>query len=365
MTSRRTTPRSNGRKLKREQLDLVVVDPAKLLWHRQRTALSKSAFADQMGIGRSSLYRMEDGIAVKRSTVVELADALGVAVEELLESTPVATSAEQLVSPWDHPEWEIVPGTLSPLRVMSNGLVMRVARVRHRVLEREFGRAKLYDIVGMPAAVRDQCRQALLRHAVVCRQLAGCPQISTNLTMTALKDQSVWTAVDAWCEGPTLASVLDTAPLPPERVRRLMTPVATGVAALHRERIVLRELHPESILVRGDDDCLLTDLELAKLLEVEATVSSHWTINPYRAPEVAGGVSRPQADLYSLARLLVHLTTGALPDYPDDARSVEQAIPAKTLSSLIARCLSPNWKKRPASVEDLLNLLPELGGGHG
>lgn len=359
-------PRSQARRTRRERLDMVNVDFTKLQWHIQRTCKSKSAFADHCGIGRTSLHRIELGQAVQRSTVQQIASTLGISIDDLLEATEVTLSPEEQVSPWKHPEWQVVPGTLSALRVMSNGLVMRVAKVRHRLLENEFGRAKLYDIAGMPAAVREQCRQALIRHAVVCRRLAQSPFIATNLTMTALEEQAFWTAVDVWCEGTTLADELAQGPLSLVRLREVMTQVGTGIEELHAQHIVLRELHPQSILVRdGDRSCLLTDLELAKLLEVEATVSSTWQINPYRAPEVAAGEARPQADIYSFARLCAHLLLGTLPDFPDDVDALQQLLrPSEFLDRLVLS-LSPNWKRRPGSIRDLLSFLPQLENRHG
>jgi len=360
-------PRSFSRKAeqprrpRQEIMDLVTVDPHKLQWHMQRSALSKSTFADTMGIGRTSLYRMLDGIPVKRSTVFELAKHLAVAPDDLLTTTPVELTPEEQTSSWHHPEWQVVPGTLSPFRSMSNGLVMRVAKVRHRVLPDEYGRAKVYDIAGMPAAVREQCREALTRHAVVCRKVAACPYITKNLTMTALNEGSLWTAVDSWFEAHPLADDLRDAPLSWNTIRTIMTQVGGAIAELHAQGILARELHPESILVRQDDGrCLITDLELAKLLEVEATVSSRWQPNPYRAPEVISGCSQPQADLYSLARLFVHLAVGDLPEFPDDVAALESKLPAGRLRTTLHHCLSPNWRKRPDSVSILQEMLVEL-----
>jgi serine/threonine protein kinase len=198
----------------------------------------------------------------------------------------------------------------------------------------------------MSSAVRSQCHQALTRHATVCRKLAACPYVSTNLTMTALQDHSIWTAVDTWVDGVSLTELLENGKLPLPEVASVMNHVASGVAALHAERILLRELHPISILREESTGlCVLTDLELAKLLEIESTVSSQWASNPFRAPEVAGGVSLPQADLYSLGRLFVRLAIGALPDYPGDADALTNILSdgsqSKSLLELANRSLSP------------------------
>ncbi len=360
---RRGQQPTRDRQVKREHMDLVRIDPAKLLWYRQRIAKSKTAFADHLMIDRKVIYRIEDGLAIKRTTAMDIARALETSVEELLLTTGVTLSVEEQLSPWKHPEWEVIPGTFSSLRVMSNGLVMRTAKVRHRVLSDEYGRAKLYDIAGMAVAVRNQCKDALVRHATVCRRLRECPYISTNLTMTALQDESIWTMVDSWVDGASLAEALDANAVSREHFESVLTEVGSGIKALHAAQIVLRELQPESILYCPVTSCcVLMDLELAKLLDFDTTVSSRWVNNPYRAPEVAGGTARPQADIYSFARLIVRLLVGTLPELPDDAEQLRSYLPGGCLLDVTSRALSPNWKKRPASIDHLLAALPELRG---
>lgn len=344
----------HGRQPRRESDDLVMVDYTKLQWHIRRNKVSLTRFADESGLSRASIYRIRDGRSVRRSTVALAAEHLKTSVEDLLESTQVELSPEELASSWRHPEWEVIPETLEPLVLMSNGLVMRVAKVRHRVLENEFGRAKVYDIRGMPSAVRDQCRQSLVRHAEVGRRLVACPFVTDNLTITNLHDGGIWTLVDRWIDAVRLSDELEHAPLPLTRVKHVLGDVMRAISAMHSDGIVLRELHPDRILVREDkSSCVLTDLELAKILEVESTVSSHWQPNPYRAPEVASGETRPQADIYSCARLCAHLLTGVVSEYPDDVDSVMKCLSDNSSRSVLCSSLSPNWKNRPPLIADL------------
>lgn len=341
--------------------DSVVVDYDKLLWQIQRQGLNVSRFCLKANIGRSSIERMRKRIAVSRSTVAQAAEFLRLAIDELVEATPVAASPEELTSLWQHPEWEVIPESVHPFTYMSNGLVMRVAKVRHRVIEGEFGRAKAYDIAGMSSAARSQCRDALSRHAVVSRKLRACPQVAHNLTMTSLRDGSLWTAVDRWFDAVALSAELESGPLPATRVYRVMSDVTAGIAAMHSEKIILRELHPDHILVREDNQqSVLTDLELAKLLDTEATVSSRWQPNPYRAPEIAGGECRFQADIFSCARLCTHLLTGVADEYPADSEALKCRLPNSELRTALVSALSPNWKKRPKSITTIQAVLAEL-----
>ncbi len=347
-----------SRKPRREFADLVVVDPAKLHWHIRRESLSKIQFAHEMDIGRSTLNRMLAGTPVRRSTVELVAQGLRVAVEDLLPATEVESRLEESVSPWSHAEWEFVPGTQMPFVSMSNGLVMRIAKVQHRVLPGEFGRAKIYDITGMPSAVRDQCREALSRHATVCRQLRNCSYIAKNLTMTANSDQSIWTSVDEWFESATLEQLVAGNPLPREQLHAVMLNVAAAIKMLHAHRMVARELHPSRILVQGGNQAIVTDLELAKLLEVEGSVSDYWQRNHFRAPEVSAGESHLQADLYSFARIYLHAATGSpLDDDVNDLELLEQVLSTGKLRDQLTACLSPIWQERPGSITTIYDLL--------
>jgi len=346
-----------ARKLRRESMDLVVVDVTKLNYHIRRKSVSKSQFADVMEVGRTSLYRMLGGTPVKRTKVQELADELHIPIEDLLP-TEVESCSDQLATAWQHPEWEIVPETLTLLTAMSNGLIMRIAKVRHRVLPDEFGRAKIYDIGGMQSAVREQCRDALSRHAIVCRQLEDCPHIAKNLTMTASPDQSIWTSVDAWFESESLKERVANKPLPTKKLHAVMADVADAILALHQHQMVARELHPGCILVNEQQKAMITDLELSKLLEVEGTVSKYWQQNDYRAPEIPSGQSHPQADLYSFARIFLYAATGnPLEDDADELELLEQVVPTGKLREQLSACLSPIWQKRPESITKIRALL--------
>lgn len=345
---------ANGRKM--IYSDSVVVDAAKLQWHIQRHCMAKSRFADKMCIGRTSLYRMLNGEAVRRSSVAELAKRLSITTDDLLpiESVERAVTATE---PWNHPEWELVPGSLNSYVTMSNGLVMRAGKVRHRFFEQEFGRAKLFDISGMPPAVQSGCHKAMTRHALVCRKLSSCDQIAQNLTMTSSADGCLWTSVDRWFEGMSLD---DIPRLSKSQLWAVMIGIGQAIKAMHAADIVARELAPQRILVNDEHRVLVTDLELAKLLSLEGTVSSRWVANPYRAPEVTAGETSPQADLYSFAQIYLDLAASSSPKPIEQLEGVDRLavlVSPAALRTLLRACLHPVWQSRPQSIEPILRIL--------
>ena len=80
--------------------------------------------------------------------------------------------------------------------------------------------------------------------------------------------------LDRFEEGTTLAERLVEGPLEGTSLKTVMTGIAVGLDALHREKIVRRELSPRFVLLRKKDlTPVLTDFELAKLLDGVPTVS--------------------------------------------------------------------------------------------
>lgn len=97
----------------------------------------------------------------------------------------------------------------------------------------------------------------------------------------------------------TLADRLEQGPWPQAELPRLLHQIALGLSALRAVGVVFRELAPSRVLIADDDGrAVLTDFELAKLLEGAPTVSVPcWPDDPYRAPEVESGHATVQADL--------------------------------------------------------------------
>jgi serine/threonine protein kinase len=117
------------------------------------------------------------------------------------------------------------------------------------------------------------------------------PHIVVNHTSTPAAQEEGWWVIDDWVGDKTLADHLETAPWPKEHLPRLLYEVACGLDALHRAKVVFRELAPARVLMADKDGrAVLTDFELAKLLDgVAATVvlgvgrRNMWLAGPRRS----------------------------------------------------------------------------------
>jgi WD40 repeat protein len=192
----------------------------------------------------------------------------------------------------------------------------------------------------------------------------------------------------------TLASRIACRPQPPREAARVVEVLARAMHAVHQQGLIHRDLKPDNVLLRWDDEpppadaepgappvppgldrCTpkITDFGLARRLH-EATGPTRTgraigTPN-YMAPEQALGrreLLGPATDVYALGAILyecltghppfeaasawdiVHLVTSAEPKTP---RSLQPQVP-RDLETICLKCLEKNPKKRYASALEL------------
>jgi tRNA A-37 threonylcarbamoyl transferase component Bud32 len=102
-------------------------------------------------------------------------------------------------------------------------------------------------------------------------------------------------------------------PFPIEQVLRWADMLLDGLAAIHQQNIIHRDIKPDNLKAAGDEIMLL-DLGLAKELDTTTTVTIPG-LTPAYAPIEQLDLDEldPRSDLYALAATLYHLLTGVLP----------------------------------------------------
>jgi diguanylate cyclase (GGDEF)-like protein len=171
-------------------------------------------------------------------------------------------------------------------------------------------------------------------------------------------------------------------PLGAAEVTRLGLDLARVVAAVHKCRVVHRDISPANILLVGPGrDPYLIDFALATTFaEVRPEFTHHNEIVgtlPYLAPEQSGRTGRPvdqRADLYALGATLYELATGAPPFGTGDPLRISHdhltrvpAAPAQispavppTLSDIIMHLLEKEPDNRYQTAEGLIHDLAWL-----
>jgi serine/threonine protein kinase len=145
-------------------------------------------------------------------------------------------------------------------------------------------------------------------------------------------DAVVWLAMEL-VDGPDLGAVLRAGTPSDDDVRRILTDVAAGLAAVHAAGVVHRDVKPPNILLTrapgtGSWHAKLADLGIARLLDAEPTTESGIVVGTaaYLAPEqVSGGPITTATDVYALGLVALEALTGV------------RAFPGTAIESALAR----------------------------
>lgn len=258
------------------------------------------------------------------------------------------------------PDWEPLQ-PLSGCETASNGLCYFVWKLKHRLEDERFARAKRYDLSRLPTKEQNRLKDYLARHGNVCNRLPGPPRFPQHVTTVPDPQRDAYWVVDEWTPGRVLLDLLYKRELPAEKIPRMMWELAEGLKALHDVRIIRRELSPKFIVLQNPDGAvLLTDFELGKLLDEAPTVRGEFPYDPYRAPEAGGGplqFADRHVDFYSWGRILVHAASGQLPPAGEDERVLEKVKLPPKVRELVLRCVSLDAAKRPPCAEEVLKAL--------
>lgn len=337
----------------------VYLDPFLIEQRRINLGLSRTQVIKNMAVAPNTIKGVFRGTAILADTAFRLAKQLRCEVNELLSQlderyVAPATVAGPMAGA---SEWEM-DNYLEQGRLASNGLYYVVCRMKHRFTTSRTARGKFYHLGLMNPKMRTTLQDKLSRHAEVSARVGLHLHVAHNLTSTPAVADAGWWVIDNWVGEQTLADHLESGAWPAGDLPRLLLDVAMGLQALHTAGVIFRELAPARVLISDQDGrAVLTDFELAKLLDGSPSVSSEWPEDPYRAPEVDSGSATVQADLYSFGKIAVAAAAGELVEHdavPDIFNKV--GIP-KRLAKLLIDCTEPVPAKRPAALTPLLKEL--------
>jgi serine/threonine protein kinase len=337
----------------------VYLDPFLIRRRQVNLGLSQTQLVNAMCVAPNTAKAAFRGNAIHPDTALRLAKQLKCDVTDLLAPRDPAYVAPASVNgPMaGASEWE-TQECLEFNRVASNGLLSFSCQMQHRFIPSRQGRGKFYYFALMSPRVRRDIQEKLNRHAEASARVGMHPNVSHNLASTPAVGDAGWWVIDDWVGEKSLFDRLETGALPAADLPRLLLDVATGLQALHKAGVVFRELAPARVLIADQDGrAVLTDFELAKLLDGSPSVSSEWPEDPYRAPEVDGGSATLQADLYSFGKVAVAAAAGRLVDHDAVPDIFSKAGMPKQLSKLLIACLEPVPLKRPAELAPLVKEL--------
>lgn len=335
---------------------LVYFDPYLVDRARKKEGLVRKPLAKAAGLNYRTIHFIFDNKGINASSAKLVAEALNVDVLELLApwDPSYETPAQNHGPLAGSAEWNSI-GYLDQGRQAPNGLYYIVCRMQHRHSPEKYARGKFYHLSWLPPAILHSTRHHLSRHADVCAKIGIHLNITVNHTSTPVANDDGWWVIDEWVGEQTLADHLSSASWPHEKLPRLLHEIAQGIHVLHSAEIILRELAPARVLISDrDGHAVLTDFELAKLLDGSPSVSSEWPEDPFRAPELDGGNATFQSDLYSFGQLAGAAIAGSEFNAAQTVDWIDKCQIPRRLQRLLIDCIEPIPDRRKVELPRLL-----------
>lgn len=173
---------------------------------------------------------------------------------------------------------------------------------------------------------------------------------------------------------------LMTAPMPWQEAVRILLPLTEALAYAHSKGIIHRDLNPDNIIINAEEQPILSDFSLMRIIEEEETRDMTGTnvglgSPAYISPEQGKGLTVDfRSDIYSLGVIFFEMVTGRKLFYasnsmevviqhvmadPPRPRSIVPSLP-RTVEEIILNALSKDRNKRYQSMEQLSDALKEI-----
>jgi serine/threonine protein phosphatase PrpC len=223
----------------------------------------------------------------------------------------------------------------------------------------------------------DIYRRAFLREAAVAAQVRS-PYVAEVIELAPDRQTRLYSAMPFYV-GETLEQRLRRAPLPLAEGIAIASQLGRAVDALHRRRIVHRDIKPDNVLLLAGGGLKLLDLGVARLPGLESAPDEDIPGTPsYLAPELfEGNAGDERTDLYALGVTLYRMFSGHYPYGETEAFArprfgrrqplahYRPELPA-WLDAVLARATAVQAADRYAHVADLVaDLEHGLSGGAG
>lgn len=207
-----------------------------------------------------------------------------------------------------------------------------------------------------------------IRHNLhLVRGIGGHPNIVQILDDFTIGRSSLPIAVMEYVDGGTLDHALRAGPLPPEETVRIVLGVIAGLARVHQEGILHRDIKPQNILLTQTGIPKLSDFDIAVKLDGERFTAPGMVLGsgPYMSPEQARAMPVDlRSDVYAVGCLVYRVAVGRPPFGPDapsaKAHSDLPPIPGSVPEGLVHVIRTAMAESADARYDDVVQLSAAL-----
>jgi len=274
------------------------------------------------------------------------------------------------------------------LRLLGEGGMARVFEAAERLPD---GGTRAIALKVVRAHVADDATRAALQREAKLGAMLHHPNIVQTQALVEVHGQLA--IVLELVDGPTVAELLATGPLPPADAIAIGRGIAAALAHAHTAhergrlvRLVHRDLKPANVLVSSRGGVKVSDFGIAKAENVASTTQTGMTKGTplYMSPEQLEGADvDARSDLFSLGTMLWELLLGerlhrgdSLPAVVMSTMQVDERLAAPGvlarldavapgLGTVVSRCLRRERRERFASAAEVARALSEVAGALG
>ncbi|MGW1282609.1 serine/threonine-protein kinase [Streptomyces sp. NPDC002586] len=197
--------------------------------------------------------------------------------------------------------------------VLGRGGMGTVWRAHDRLLDRAVAAKELHILAHGDEEHRTRLRRATREARAVAR--VPHPHVVGVHDLVEAEDR-LWIIMEL-VEGPSLADrITETGPLTPQHTAALGLQLLDALEAVHAAGALHRDVKPANVLLRRDDDAVLTDFGIAALDDGDGLTVTGELVGSleFMAPErVTGSQAGPASDLWSLGATLATVCAGQSP----------------------------------------------------